>query len=76
MRVPRAVALGEELADDRFTGERAEGDGGDEFLSRRGDNHLNLSAPLYQTTDDETGLIGRNAARYSEYYLLSFKHLS
>lgn len=61
--VPCAVALCKELADDGFVGQCRQGDGSDELLSCRGDDHLYFSSLFHQSADDEACLIGGNASR-------------
>ena len=75
MGVPRAVALREELADDRLVGQRRQGDGGDELLACRGDDDLHLSTLSDEAADDEAGLVGGNGAGNTQNNLLSFEHV-
>ena len=74
--VPRAVALGEKVADDGLRRERTQGDGGDELLTGRGDDHLYLSSAPDEAADDETCLVGCNAARDAQNDFLTLEHIS
>ena len=72
MRVPGAVALREELAYHGFMSEGREGDRGNKLLSGRSDDHLNLSAPLDESSYNQACFIGCNRACDAQYDFLSF----
>ena len=63
MRVPRAITLREELADDRFVGEGRECDGCDKLLAGRGDDHLHFCTSLDEATNNQARLVGRYRPR-------------
>ena len=75
MTVPRTVALGEELADDRLAGKGRQGNGRDKLLARRRDDHLHLCPTLDEATDDVAGLVGSNATRNAQNNLLAFQYI-
>ena len=56
--MPRAVTLGEEIADDWFLCQCRKCDGGDELLTSRGNDNLHLSTSLDKPTDNHAGLVG------------------
>ena len=71
MRVPGAVALGEEVADDRMATEGRKRDGRDKLLASRRDDHLHLRPSLDEGTDDEARLVGGDAARDAQDDMLT-----
>ena len=75
MAVPCAVSLGEKLADDGLAGEGRQRDGRDKLLACRRDDYLHLRPALDETADDVAGLIGGNAARNAQDYLLAFQYI-
>lgn len=71
MRVPGAVALGEEVADDRMAAEGRKRDGRDKLLASRRDDNLHLRPSLDEGTDDEARLVGGDAARDAQDDMLT-----
>ena len=72
MAVPRAVAIGEELADDRMAAECRQSQGRDKLLSGWCDDHLYLSAFLDQTPNDVGCLVGCDTSRNAKYDVFAF----
>ena len=72
MRIPRAIALREELAHYRLVGQGGEGDRGNELLACWCDNHLHLCASLDESSYDKACLVGGNGAGDAQYDFLSF----
>ncbi len=70
--VPRSVALGKELTDDRFAGQSRKSDGSNKFFSRRSNYDLHFRSLLNESADDVTSLVRGNTAGNSKNYLFSF----
>ena len=71
MAVPTPVASGKEFADHGFASQCGEGDGRDEFLACRSDNHLYFGSSFNQSPDEVAGFVGRDASRDSQYDFLT-----
>ena len=65
MRVPSAVALREELANHGLVSQRTQCYWSYKLLSGRRNDNLNFGTTLYQSANNEAGLVGGNAARYT-----------
>ena len=74
VRVPCAVALREEVADDWLLRQCRQCDGCDELLAGRRDDHLHLGAALHQLADNQACLVGCYRARDAQHYFLSLQH--
>ena len=75
MTMPRAITLREEIADNRFLRQCRQRDWRNKLLTSGRYNHLYLGSTLHQFTDNQTRLIGRNRARYSQDDFLSLQHI-
>ena len=71
MRVPRAVALREELAHHGLVCQSRQRNGSDKLLTGRCYHHLHLSSLLYKFAYQQTRLIGGYRACYAQYYFLA-----
>ena len=74
--MPRAVALGEEVADDRMLRQCGQRERGDELLARWCDHNLHLSPAPDKAADDEARLVGSDGARDAQHDFLSLKCVS